>query len=87
MKTLVKKKNIKYLLVENIPLTEKKEKNLIQRHNSEKRIFYSFHLFNQKKFIRNAKKNFKLQEKNFSQNVISNNSEISFDFYDLYLAR
>lgn len=81
-----RKKDIKYLLIENIPLGEKNQ-SLIQRHNLEKKIFYSFQLFSQKKFIKNVEKDFKLKEKNFSQNIISKNSKISFNFYDLYLER
>jgi len=78
---------IKYLLIENAPLSEKKENKLLQRHYSYKKIFYSFYLFNKIKFMKEVKKKFKLKEKILSENINSKNSKFSFDFYDLFLVR
>ena len=53
---------------------------MLQRHYTDKKIFYSFYLFNQKKFISKLNKKFKLKEKIFSQNIYSKKSKISFNF-------
>ena len=69
LKKVINNENIKYLFIENLPLSGKKEKNLLQAHYTDKKNFYSFKIFNDKKVMKLLNKKFKLQ-KNCSNRIL-----------------
>jgi len=80
LKKVINNENIKYLFIENLPLSGKKEKNLLQTHYTDKRNFYSFKIFNNKKVMKLLNKKFNLQKKKLKKNIKKKNLVINFNF-------
>ena len=87
IKKILKDESIKYLFIENLPISNDNDKSLLQRHYSDKKNYYSFQMFNNKKIMDLLNKKFELKKKFFKQNVKRKNLNINFNFYDLFFLK
>ena len=78
---------VDYLIIDNIPLTKEQEQRLLKRHDLDKKKYYSYFLFNQKKFVKSLSDKFKFKEKINLKKMENYKKNYSFKFYDLFLSK
>ena len=86
LKKILKNKSIKYLLIENLPLSNDEDKSILQRHYLDKKNYYTFQIFNSKKIMHLLNKKFKLQKKVLKRSEKRKNLNVNFNFYDLFFS-